>query len=326
MTINIGIVGATGYVGEELVSIVDSRDDLNLAFVSSFSNVGSLYKDLFPDAKNNLSLKSINDIPENLDYIFFATKHDFSMDFIPKLLDKGVKVIDLSADFRLSNSKLWQETYSSSHRAEDKLTEAIYGLPEYSENKIKNASLVAVPGCYPTASLLGLLPIAPFIKKDSKIILDAKSGMSGAGRAKVEENLEKDLHENFKAYNVDFHRHQPEIKDFLQNSLKMNNEIIFIPHLLPLFRGEYVTIYCEVDNRELELIDLYKSFYKNDEYIRIKNRGEVAEIKDVIKTNYCDISLSYAFKSNMVVINSAIDNLLKGAASQAIQCLDIMID
>ena len=324
MSLNIGIVGATGYVGEELASIVESREDLSLAFVSSFSHEGKEYKEVYSKTNSKLVLQPIDQMPDNLDYVFFATKHDYSMDYVPEVLKKGVKVIDLSADFRLSNGKLWQETYDSKHRADDLLPQAIYGLPEYSAEKIKAANLVAVPGCYPTASILGLLPVIPYLQKNSKIILDAKSGISGAGKSSVENGLEDDIKENFKSYNVDFHRHQPEIKDFLKTEFNLDHEVIFIPHLLPLFRGEYVTLYCEVTQNDLNLNDLYESYYEKHQLVRIKEKGEIAEIKNVINTFYCDISVSYAFQSNTIVVNSVIDNLLKGAASQAIQCLDIM--
>ena len=326
MSLNIGIVGATGYVGEELASIVESREDLSLAFVSSFSHEGKEYKEVNSKTNSNLVLQPIDQMPDDLDYVFFATKHDYSMDYVPEVLKKGLKVIDLSADFRFSNGKLWQETYDSKHRADDLLPQAIYGLPEYSAEKIKAANLVAVPGCYPTASILGLLPVIPYLQKNSKIILDAKSGISGAGKSSVENGLEDDIKENFKSYNIDFHRHQPEIKDFLKKEFNLDHEIIFIPHLLPLFRGEYVTVYCEVTQSDLSLADLYKTYYEEHELVRIKKKGEIAQIKDVINTFFCDISVSYAFQSNTIVINSAIDNLLKGAASQAIQCLDIMSD
>ena len=324
MSLNIGIVGATGYVGEELASIIESREDLSLAFVSSFSHEGKKYKEVHSKTSSELVLQPIDQMPDKLDYVFFATKHDYSMDYVPEILKKGVKVIDLSADFRLSNEKLWQETYDSKHRAGELLPQAVYGLPEHSAEKIKAANLVAVPGCYPTASILGLLPVIPYLQKNSKIILDAKSGISGAGKSSVENGLEEDIKENFKSYNVGFHRHQPEIRDFLKTEFNLDHEIIFIPHLLPLFRGEYVTLYCEVTKNNLNLNDLYENYYESHKLVRIKEKGEIAEIKDVINTFYCDISLSYAFKSNTIVINSAIDNLLKGAASQAIQCLDIM--
>jgi N-acetyl-gamma-glutamyl-phosphate reductase len=324
MSLNIGIVGATGYVGEELAAIIESREDLSLTFVSSFSHEGKEYKEVYSKTNSKLVLQSINQIPDNLDYVFFATKHDYSMDYVPEILKRGIKVIDLSADFRLSNEKLWQETYDSKHRANDLLSKAIYGLPEHSEEKIKAANLVAVPGCYPTASILGLLPVVPYLQKKSKIILDAKSGISGAGKSSVENGLEEDIKENFKSYNVGFHRHQPEIKDFLKIEFNLDHEIIFIPHLLPLFRGEYVTLYCELTQNDLKLNDLYEGFYAEHNFVRVKATGEIAEIKDVINTFYCDISVSYAFQSNTIVITSAIDNLLKGAASQAIQCLDIM--
>mgnify|MGYP005703247791 FL=1 len=154
--------------------------------------------------------------------------------------------------------------------------------------------------------------------------MDAKSGISGAGKSSVENGLEEEIKENFKSYNVGFHRHQPEIKDFLKTEFNLDHEIIFIPHLLPLFRGEYVTLYCEVSQNDLDLNELYESYYERHKLVRVKEKGEIAEIKEVINTFYCDISVSYAFQSNTIIVNSAIDNLLKGAASQAIQCLDIM--
>ena len=297
---------------------------MSLAFVSSFSHEGKEFKEVHSKTNSKLFLQPIDQIPDNLDYVFFATKHDYSMDYVPEILKKGVKVIDLSADFRLSNGKLWQETYDSKHRADDLLPQAIYGLPEYSAEKIKAANLVAVPGCYPTASILGLLPVIPYLQKNSKIILDAKSGISGAGKSSVENGLEEDIKDNFKSYNVGFHRHQPEIKDFLKMEFNLDHEIIFIPHLLPLFRGEYVTLYCEVTQNDLNLNELYENYYEKHKLVRVKEKEEIAEIKDVINTYYCDISVSYAFQSNTIVVSSAIDNLLKGAASQAIQCLDIM--
>ena len=164
MSLSIGIVGATGYVGEELASIIESREDLSLAFVSSFSHEGKKYKEVHSKTNSELVLQPIDQMPDKLDYVFFATKHDYSMDYVPEILKKGVKVIDLSADFRLSNEKLWQETYDSKHRAGELLPQAVYGLPEHSAEKIKAANLVAVPGCYPTASILGLLPVIPFLR------------------------------------------------------------------------------------------------------------------------------------------------------------------
>jgi len=324
---NIGIIGATGFVGEELVSLVSSRDDLELTFVSSVSSEGKKLSKVFPNIpiQEDLTLKSVDFVPDDLDFIFFATKHDFSMDYVPEILDKGIKVIDLSADFRLSNKEIWKEAYDSPHRAPTLLDKSVYGLPEYFQKEIKTADLIAVPGCYPTASILGLLPLLDKIKKDSSIIIDAKSGISGAGRSSVESSLEKDMKNNFKSYATNFHRHTPEIKDFLHNFFKIQNEIIFIPHLIPIFRGEYITAYVEVVEKGLNLFEIYNDYYAGQESIRIKSKGEVSQISDVVNTNFCDISVGYAYQSNKVIINSAIDNLIKGAAGQAIQCLDIMM-
>ena len=324
MTLKIGIVGATGYVGEELASIIESREDLNLAFVSSFSHEGKKFKEVQSKTNSKLVLQPIDQMPDNLDYVFFATKHDYSMDYVPEILKKGVKVIDLSADFRLSNGKLWQETYESKHRADDLLPQAIYGLPEYSAEKNKSSKFSRSSWVLSYCFHSWFASSHSILTKKFKNYLDAKSGISGAGKSSVEKGLEKDIKDNFKSYNIDFHRHQPEIKDFLKMEFNLDHEIIFIPHLLPLFRGEYVTLYCEVNQNDLNLNELYESYYEKHKLVRIKEKGEIAEIKDVINTFYCDISVSYAFQSNTIVINSTIDNLLKGAASQAIQCLDIM--
>jgi N-acetyl-gamma-glutamyl-phosphate reductase len=245
------------------------------------------------------------------------------MNYVPSLLKKGTKVIDLSADFRFEDKDIWQRAYGESHKAPDLLAKSVYGLPEYNSEKIKNSELIAVPGCYPTASILGILPLIEYIQPQSKIILDVKSGISGAGRSSVESELEKELKNNFKAYSPEFHRHQPEIKAFLSSVKGSENEIIFTPHLLPLFRGEYVTAYIEIENFKEDLNNLYENYYNNCEFVRVLKKGTVPELKKVQNTNFCDIGVFE--NENCVVIHSAIDNLVKGAAGQAIQCFNLLI-
>ena len=194
---------------------------------------------------------------------------------------------------------------------------------KYNSEKIKNSELIAVPGCYPTASILGILPLIEYIQPQSKIILDVKSGLSGAGRSSVESELEKELKNNFKAYSPEFHRHQPEIKAFLSSVKGSENEIIFTPHLLPLFRGEYVTAYIEIGDFKEDLNNFYENYYNNSEFVRVLKKGTVPELKKVQNTNFCDIGVFE--NENCVVIHSAIDNLVKGAAGQAIQCFNLLI-
>ena len=183
--------------------------------------------------------------------------------------------------------------------------------------------MIAVPGCYPTASLLGILPLIDHIKPESKIILDVKSGISGAGRNAVENSLENDLQNNFKAYSPEFHRHQPEIKHFLSSKKGTVNEIIFTPHLLPIFRGEYITAYLELKDMQEDLNQLFENHYNSNKFVRILNKGTIPELSKVQNTNFCDIGI---FKNQgCAVIHSAIDNLVKGAAGQAIQCFNLMI-
>lgn len=323
---NVGIVGATGYVGEELLSILDKHDKAKVTFVSSHNSKGKMLYEIIKKFSNieNLKLDSIENIENHdLDIVFFATKHNFSMNYVPSLLKKGTKVIDLSADFRFEDKDIWQKAYGESHKAPDLLAKSAYGLPEYNSEKIKNSELIAVPGCYPTASILGILPLIEYIQPQSKIILDVKSGISGAGRSSVESELEKELKNNFKAYSPEFHRHQPEIKAFLSSVKGSENEIIFTPHLLPLFRGEYVTAYIEIGDFKEDLNNFYENYYNNFEFVRVLKKGTVPELKKVQNTNFCDIGVFE--NENCVVIHSAIDNLVKGAAGQAIQCFNLLI-
>ena len=319
----VGIIGGSGFAGEELIKFLSIHQNTDLIAVSSRDLLGTKVSEIVEGS--NLSFVDPNDaIFYDCDVVFFSTPHGVAMKRAKSFIEKDIKIIDLSADFRIKDTAIWKKWYGSDHEYPEGLQNSIYGLTELNIDSIKSGKLIAVPGCYPTASILGLLPVIPHLQKNSKIILDAKSGISGAGKSSVENGLEEDIKENFKSYNVGFHRHQPEIKDFLKMEFNLDHEIIFIPHLLPLFRGEYVTLYCEVSQNDLDLNELYESYYEKHKLVRVKEKGEIAEIKEVINTFYCDISVSYAFQSNTIVVNSAIDNLLKGAASQAIQCLDIM--
>tara|TARA_E500000178_G_scaffold319629_1_gene342097 strand:- start:1116 stop:2132 length:1017 start_codon:yes stop_codon:yes gene_type:complete len=321
----VGIIGATGYVGVELLNLLEHQSDIEVSFLSSSSSIGeTLYEKIkpFSNIKNQEFFPADLAIEEDLDYVFFATQHNFSMDIVPSLLRKKIKVIDLSADFRFSDPNLWLQAYEDQHRAPELLKKSVYGLPELERDKIKNADLVAVPGCYPTASILGIIPVLNHIEKNSQIILDVKSGISGAGRQTVENGMSDEIQDNFKAYSPDFHRHQTEILHFLEKQLGASPEIIFTPHLIPIFRGEYVTCYLKIKDKEANFQEIYKNFYQKEKFVRVLSKGTVPEIKKVQHTNFCDISVFK--KENILTVHVAIDNLLKGAASQAIQCLNLM--
>ena len=322
----IGIVGATGYVGVELLNLLDRHSDVEVSFLSSNNSLGEeLFKKIQPytNIKNQKFLPADLAKSNELDFIFFATQHNFSMDLVPDLIEKGTKVIDLSADFRISDTAMWEKAYEDKHRAPELAQKAVYGLPELGREKIKEAKLVAVPGCYPTASILGIIPVIDFVDNKSEIILDVKSGISGAGRNKVEEGLSSEIKDNFKAYSPEFHRHQTEINYFLKKNYGITQEIIFTPHLIPIFRGEYVTCYIKLKNQSQDFQKIYEDFYDGEKFVRVQEKGTVPELKKVQNTNFCDISVFQ--KKNVLTIHVAIDNLLKGAASQAMQCFNIML-
>ena len=240
-------------------------------------------------------------------------------------INKNIKVIDLSADFRIKDIGIWEEWYNIPHSQEELLSESVYGLAELNSSKIESARLVAVPGCYPTASLLAILPLLSSKFKIESIIIDAKSGITGAGRQKVENGLSEEVKENFKAYGVEGHRHLPEIREITELVSGYPINLNFIPHLIPAMRGIYSTIYIQLQETiDLNIQDLYKSFYEDSPNVKIMQSGQVPDIKSVAKTNNCNISVSNSNIENQLVVISSIDNLVKGAAGQAVECYNLM--
>jgi N-acetyl-gamma-glutamyl-phosphate reductase len=259
--------------------------------------------------------------------VFLALPHTISMEIVPQLLKPGKKVIDLSADYRIKDTKIYEKFYNVKHKDKLHLAQAVYGLPEIYRAQIKNARLIANPGCYPTVSLLALAPLVAFCLIDlESIIIDAKSGVTGAGRRVVEGFLFSEINEDFKAYKVNIHQHAPEINQELSRLAGKKINISFVPHLLPLSRGILATIYVrrskKVKGKSQKLIDIYKKFYKKEPFIRIRDDGDFPRLKDVVNTNFCDIGI----KDNLdtVIIIAAIDNLIKGAAGEAVQNMNIM--
>ena len=334
MHINVGIIGATGHTGEVLIELLLNHPNVKISHLynsGKSSTRAQAISDVFPKFKNRLELickkPDWAEIKKDCDLIFLALPHTISMKFAPKLLSLGKKVIDLSADYRLKNASVYEKYYKAIHQDKDNLKEAIYGLPELNRAKIKTASLLANPGCYPTCAILSLAPLLALNLVDtSSIIIDAKSGVSGAGKKLENEYLFSEIQGDFRAYKVNVHQHAPEINQALSKLSGDKVEVVFVPHLLPIERGILSTIYLKkipgVKSRVKSLVELYKKFYKGETFIRIKPDGVFPRIKDVAKTNFCDIGIK-DFGQSIIVIG-VIDNLLKGASSQAVQNMNIM--
>ena len=320
----VGILGGSGFTGEELLRILSNHSRTEVIAVSSRELLGQSTNKIV-EGSNLSFIEPDNDIFFECEAVFFATPHGVSMNKVKSFLKSNIKVIDLSADFRLKDLKNWEEWYNLKHAQKELLSESVYGLTELNCNKIKSARLVAVPGCYPTSSLLGLLPLLNSELEIDSIIIDAKSGISGAGRKKVKNGLSKDINENFKAYGLEGHRHLPEIAEVLQKVSGYPIKLSFLPHLIPAMRGIYSTIYIQIkDLKGLNIRTMYESYYHDSPNVRIMRSGEVPDIKSVSNTNNCDISISFSSIENQVIIISSIDNLIKGAAGQAVECYNLM--
>ena len=335
MSIKVGIIGATGHTGEVLIELLLGHPNV---LITQLYNSGKkiaqgnqIISDVFPKFKKRCDLvckkPDLLEIKRYCDLVFLALPHTISMTFVPKLLSLGVKVIDLSADYRINNTKIYKEFYRVSHNDKVHLKEAVYGLPELNRTRIKSAKLIANPGCYPTCAILALSPLVALnlVDKDN-IIIDAKSGVSGAGKKLENEYLFSEIQGDFRAYKVNVHQHSPEINQVLSKISGKKINVVFVPHLLPIERGILCTIYLKkASGAKINIKDiseLYRKFYKNEPFIRIKPEGEFPRIKDVAKTNFCDIGVKDFGKT--IIVISAIDNLLKGASSQAVQNMNIM--
>ena len=259
------------------------------------------------------------------DVVFFATPHGVAMNSAELFLERNIKVIDLGADFRITDSAIWSEWYNMEHTQESLLNEAVYGQPEIKRSAIKDARLIANPGCYPTAVLLALKPLLENNLIDpSNIIADCKSGASGAGRNANQATLLCEITESFKPYGVSGHRHFPEIKQELESISGGVIGLTFTPHLVPMSRGIEATIYTDLIDSDADILSCYEKAYENEEFVKILPEGVYPETRSVKSSNYCQISIQYVEHSNKLVIMSVIDNLGKGAAGQAIQNMNLM--
>ena len=320
----VGIIGASGFAGEELVKFLNLHNASSLIAVSSRELKGKNMPN-FVEETNLTFVDPDDDIFFQCDVIFFATPHGVSMEKAKSYLENGIKVIDLSADFRLKDPETWKKWYGTKHTDLENLEKSVYGLTELNSEKIKDANLIAVPGCYPTASILALAPLMESGFNIDSITIDAKSGISGAGRSAVENNLRDEIKENFRAYATSGHRHLPEIEQTLVEIYRHELSINFLPHLIPAMRGIYATTYVNfVDDSKKNFVDVYNKFYEDSPNVSIMSEGEIPEILKVSRTNNCQIGLYPSAIDNQIVIISAIDNLVKGAAGQAMECYNLI--
>ena len=326
--IKVGVVGGTGYTGVELLRLLARHPKVELTLITSRGEEGKLVSDLFPNLRGAVDLHF--SVPDNaelkrLDLVFFATPNGVAMRSAPALLEAGVRVIDLAADFRLKDATEWQQWYGEEHVCPDWLTQAVYGLCEINREKIRDAQLVANPGCYPTAVQLGFLPLVEqgLIQMD-RMIADCKSGVSGAGRKASVPHLLCECSESFKAYSVAGHRHLPEIAQGLQLLTDNTVDLTFVPHLTPMLRGIHASLYAVCDDHSVDLQSVYEQFYTDEPFVDVMPPGAHPETKTVRGSNTCRLAVHRPQQGNTVVVLSIIDNLTKGAAGQAVQNMNIM--
>ena len=325
--LKIGIVGGTGYTGVELLRLLADHPETRVAVITSRSNAGTPVADVFPNLRGKFDIQfSEPDVEsyQNCDLVFFATPNGVAMGQAKALLDKGIKLIDLAADFRMQDIETWEEWYGESHACPSLVEQAVYGLPELNRDAIKTASLVANPGCYPTSVILALLPLLENgLIEPSSIIADCKSGVSGAGRNANIATTYSELSESVKAYAVTGHRHLPEIRQILQ-SINNEAELVFIPHLMPMIRGLHATVYADANNTDTNIQQVFENFYRDEPFVDVMPAGSHPETRSVKGANHCRIAVHYLDTSKKYVVLAVIDNLVKGAAGQAIQNMNLM--
>lgn len=326
--IKVGVVGGTGYTGVELLRLLSRHPHVEIALITSRGEEGKPVADLFPNLRGVVDLQF--SIPDNaelkkLDLVFFATPNGVAMQQAPELLEAGVRVIDLAADFRLKDAALWRHWYGQEHTATHWLEQAVYGLCEVNREAIKGARLVANPGCYPTAVQLGFLPLLEMgLLEVDRLIADCKSGVSGAGRQAKLPYLLCEAGENFQAYGVAGHRHLPEICQGLREIGGSPVGLTFVPHLTPMARGIHATLYATLKDRKRDLQQLYEERYATEPFVDVLPFLRHPETRSVRGANMCRIALQRPQDGDVVVIMVVIDNLVKGAAGQAVQNMNIM--
>jgi len=324
--LKVGIIGATGYTGAELLRILHAHRAAEVVLVTSREQAGRDVSELYPNLRGFSHLKFSEPTPESiadLDVAFFATPHGVAQAMMANFHNKNLVVIDLSADFRIRDIATWEQWYGQPHQATELVANAVYGLPEFNRAEIRNANLIACPGCYPTSIQLGLMPLlkAGVIKLDN-IIANSASGVTGAGRSAKVANLFTEVADSYKPYSSSGHRHLPEIRQALSDIAQSDVGVTFVPHLLPMARGILSTIYVEL-TEDINAQTLFESFYSSEQFVDVLPAGMHPETRWVTGTNLNKIAVSKAPDTNNLIVMSVIDNLGKGASGQAVQCMNI---
>jgi len=328
--IKVSIVGGSGYTGIELIRLLIAHPNVVIHQITSRSDAGKLVSDIYPSLRGSLPHTFVDPAQAKLkesELVFFATPSGIAMNYVQELLENGVKVIDLAADFRIKDVSIWEKWYQMKHIAVEELKKAVYGLPEVNRVAIKKAQLVANPGCYATAIQLALAPlIRNNLINTETIIADAKSGISGAGKKTETQLLMSDASENFRAYGLTGHRHLPEIEENLKAIVSINKiKLTFVPHLVPMVRGIHATLYVDCI-KDFDPSVIFNECYKDEPFVDVLDQGSCSETKSVRGSNLCRLSFYKVPDTNRLIILSVIDNLVKGAAGQAIQNMNIMMD
>lgn len=330
--LKVGIIGGTGYTGVELLRLLVMHPAVELCVITSRSEHGREVADLFPSLRGHCTLEFTDPDSSDLDscdLVFSATPNGIAMQHAKHLMSAGVRLIDLAADFRLKDPEVYQQWYGIDHACPELLANSVYGLPEINREQIKEATIVANPGCYPTAVTLGFLPLVHAGLVDHQaLIADAKSGVTGAGRGASVATLYSEVSDSFKAYAAAGHRHHPEISQTLSAVAEQPVGLTFIPHLVPMLRGIHATLYADlkIDLELEEVHNSFKSFYQNEPFVDILPMGSHPETRSVKSSNVCRIAIHKACGSNKIVVLAVIDNLTKGAAGQAVQNMNIMFN
>lgn len=326
--IKVGVVGGTGYTGVELLRLLAQHPEVELSAITSRGEAGTAVADMFPSLRGRVALKFVDpaDAPlDRCDVVFFATPNGIAMQQADGLLKAGVRVIDLAADFRIKDIPVWEQWYGMSHAAPQLVERAVYGLPEVNRSKIREAQLVANPGCYPTATQLGLIPLIEAGCVDpANLIADCKSGVSGAGRKSETHILFSEAGDTFKAYGVSGHRHLPEIRQGLEVIAGRSVGLTFTPHLTPMIRGIHATLYARI-TQEVDFQALFERRYGSEPFVDVLPPKSHPETRSVRASNMCRIAIHRPQGGDVLVVLSVIDNLVKGAAGQAVQNMNIMM-
>jgi N-acetyl-gamma-glutamyl-phosphate reductase len=329
--IRVAVIGATGYAGAELVRILAGHPETQISVLTSRQYAGIRFDQVYPAMAGQVDAVcqeySADQVCEQADMVYMALPHKLPMTFVPDILKQGKKVIDLSADFRFNDADLYESVYQP-HTARDLLDSTVYGLCELYTEQIKTAALIGNPGCYPTSVLLPLVPlIQQGLLDPATLIADSKSGVSGAGRSLALASHFCEVNESFKAYKVAAHRHNPEMNAVLSREARQPVSITFVPHLVPMTRGMLTTIYAAPasDLKKQDIVDCYRNAYGQRPFIRLCPEDRLPDTRHVRGTNFCDIGFKIDEKNRRLIIISAIDNLVKGAAGQAVQNMNLML-